>query len=547
MLEDIDELRTVILEDGESDHVDSNGNGNSDETSCVLFGEQVAESISFQQVLSKFLPPRAEADRLIATYFRAKAVVAPFIHSMQFRGLYKLFWNDPSSASPLWTAMLFTVLDISTRTLSANPNPGAGEINRSDRFATAAAHCLAIGAYHKPQQFVVEALLLYVQSVCLTTVDMPPVVGILMSTVVRLATIMGYHRDPDGYKGGISVFEGEMRRRTWSHCLQMDMLVSFQFGIPANVQFPTWDTRQPTNLLDTDFDENTVSLPPARPESEPTELRFYIAKHRLMTIFEKVIRHTLSTRDQPEDEVVSIEQELRDTYINLPAVFHPRSMEDSVIDPPSIIVARLCVTFIYQKSLCVLHRKYVARGRQSSIFRCHASASDLVRQMADIHKKFEPDGQLCTERWFMGSITWHDFLLGCTALCLVLCSVQRHATELSAVLDIAGSLNLLREAKTVCEEHLTRSKDTRKVHRMLDVSTQRFSSFGYGGNLETQSFLQNGHDLTFDEYCQTMLSAEGSTDWLWNENTIAPFGNSGWTLPDQTLDFANGDFIASSY
>lgn len=238
MLEDIDELRNAIRQNDETEDADGDIG---DDGIGLLFG--AFKPLSYQQIISQFLPPRHETDRLVATYFRAKAVAAPFVHTTHFRGQYRLFWDKPFTAPPLWTSILFSILDIATRTLSTSSTASTGEKSKSDRFAIAAAHCLAVGEYYRPQRFAVEALLLYAQSKCLTSVDLSPDVAILFGTLVRLATVMGYHRDADGSRGGMSAFEGEMRRRTWSLCMQLDMLVSFQNGLPSNIQFPTWDTR----------------------------------------------------------------------------------------------------------------------------------------------------------------------------------------------------------------------------------------------------------------------------------------------------------------
>lgn len=237
-----------------------------------------------------------------------------------------------------------------------------------------------------------------------------------MGTLMRLGTVMGYHRDADGYRQSISVFEGEIRRRTWSICMQLDMLISFQFGLPSNTQYPTWDTRPPTNLLDSDFDEDTLRLPPPRPMSEPTELSLYIAKHKMMSVFEKVIRHTLST-DQPSDEMKAIDQEIRSTFDALPATFKPQSMADSVVDSPTVKITRLCVHTIYLKCLCVLHRKHITSGPRWSLLECYTSASKLVRQLLDTYEEFEPGGQLETERW-VGRfvIEKHPPLNGCSKI-----------------------------------------------------------------------------------------------------------------------------------
>ena len=322
MLEDIEELRSAIRENDDVYGADIDLGCDEGDGTSILFG--ATKPLPFQQILSQFLPLRHEADRLVAAYFRAKALVAPFVHTAHFSRLYRHFWDNPSTASLLWTSILFSILDISKRTLSTSSRASRDEDSNANRFAIAAAHCLAVGEYYRPQLFAVEALLLYAQSKCLTSVDISSNVAILFGTIARLATVMGYHRDADRSREGVSAFEGEMRRRTWSLCMQLDMLVSFQLGLPSNVQFPTWDTRPPTNLLDSDFDEDTVQLPPARPDSEATELLFYIAKHRLMTVFEKIIRHTLSATDRPAGELEVIDQELRGTYAALPVIFQPR-------------------------------------------------------------------------------------------------------------------------------------------------------------------------------------------------------------------------------
>ncbi|MCJ1444200.1 MAG: hypothetical protein MMC23_004701 [Stictis urceolatum] len=544
MLEDIEVLRTTMREHDEIDDAEIEARGDEGDGTGLLFG--ATKPLPLKQIILKFLPPRPEADRFVAAYFRAKAVAAPFIHAAHFRRLYSHFWDAPSATPALWASILFSIFDIATRALSTASVDSSGEKRNADRYATAAAHCLAVGEYHKPQRFSVEALLLYAQSRCLTSVDLSPDVGILFGTLVRLATTMGYHRDPNGAR--TSIFEMEMRRRTWSLCVQLDMLVSFQLGLPSNIQFPTWDTKPPANLLDSDFDEDTTQLPPARPDSESTELLFYIAKHRLMATFEKIIRHTLSTIDRSEEELVAIEQELRNTYEALPRVFQPRLMVDSIVDSPSIVVARLCVGLIYRKSLCVLHRKYILRGRQKSVLAGHEIASELVRQFVDIYKEFEPMGQLYTERWVMTSLSWHDFLLGCTTLCLTICSSGRLTDELTSatLVDIIGSVQLLRKAKAVFEAYPHRSKDTRKVLRLVDAIVFKYGGHGHSGLSDTHASLLNDQTLVSDGHWHAMLSPPGDKDWLYNEDTTMQVDDPTWAYMEQFLELPNDDFMADT-
>lgn len=117
MLEDIEELRNAFREG--NDNVDGDGvnySNNDDNASTVLFGAM--RPSSFQQILSQFLPQRYKVDQLVGTYFKMKSVAAPFIHTRQFSRLYRLFWDNPSAASPLWASILFSILEIASETLS---------------------------------------------------------------------------------------------------------------------------------------------------------------------------------------------------------------------------------------------------------------------------------------------------------------------------------------------------------------------------------------------------------------------------------------------
>jgi hypothetical protein len=538
MLDDIEELRFAIMsqESIEGDVSSDRSDDDSDGTN-VLFG--ATSPFPYHEILSAFLPPRREVDRLVAAYFRAKAVAAPFIHAGQFNRLYQSFWDNPLAVSPLWTSILFSILDIATKTLHSPGLQNALEESiKNDRFAVAAAHCLAVGEYYKHKTFAVEALLLWAQRKCLTSVDMSRDLAIVFSTLVRLATTLGYHRDPQHLQIGLSAFEGEMRRRTWSLCMQLDLLISFQLGMPSTVQYPTWDTKPPSNLFDSDFDESTIVLPPARPDSEPTELLFYIAKHKLMAVFEKIIRHTLSASDNTVSELETLDQELRDAYKALPPIFHPRSLSESIADSPSIIVTRICVDFIYQKCLCVLHRKYVTRGRVRSIQACYESASNLVSRFSDAYNEFQPGGQLETERWFVSSITWHDYLLGCMVLCLVLCSLRQSPAICTGIVDLAVTVTLLQNARNVCEEQSTRSRDTRRVQQLIETIILQFSGEDSLDNAPLQILQQSGRNVKAGTNGKASFSDE---DWLWSESMMVDADD--WAYMNQFLDLPNDEVL----
>lgn len=109
-----------------------------------------------------------------------------------------------------------------------------------------------------------------------------------------LAYTLGYHRDPKRLRD-TTPFEGEMRRRTWTLIIQLDLLNSFQLGLPHNLQAGTWDTAVPGNYNDADLDESMQCLPEPRQNSEITRMTFYISKLILMEVFAKILKYALCT------------------------------------------------------------------------------------------------------------------------------------------------------------------------------------------------------------------------------------------------------------
>ena len=550
MLEDIEELRFAIVPN-EAVTVDD---------IIVEYKENIGASLilgseaplPLHKVLVQYLPSRQEADRLTAAYFRNRGVSAPFIHASQFRRLYQEFWRDPSRTPVLWTSILFSICHIAINTLSL----GKENVEPDDRYNIASAHCLSLGKYFRPKRFSVESLLLFAQARCFTSLGMSPDSGLLMGLLIRLATRMGYHRDPDMFP--LSAFGKEMRRRTWSLCMQLDLLTSFQLGLPSNIQFPTWDTRPPKNLEDSDFDEDTNELPPARPDSEVTSVLFYVAKHRLMAVFEKILRHNLSTGANDPAAAEELDTDIRRVYSTFSENLLPRPMADSIVDSPSLIVTRLCVFFVYQKCLCVLHRPYVTRGRVYSIQMCYDAASSIVRCFNDTYEEFLPGGQLETERWFMSNITWHDYLFGVVALCAVLCASSQASTP--PRFYFAEVVQLLQKAQNICVEQSGQSRESGRVQKVVNATLLHFANVGSQNNgfavtepgritdsfglSPMQSPFASDHTGAHDSIpysVQELQPEQMEADWAESEIMPMPMDDPSWAYLGQFLNLSDDD------
>ncbi|EXJ93043.1 hypothetical protein A1O3_01599 [Capronia epimyces CBS 606.96] len=474
ILEDIQELKTTLGPDPSSsteldESVDMEPPDSED-----LFGPPGNRSLA--QILAQALPPRLQVDRRLSMYFKAQYLVIPFIHSASFQRRYEQFWNAPLETPPLWISLLFSICSMSaTLSEALGSEPSTPEDQPSPRvaFLAAAGQCIQLGGYVRPKRYAVEALALYSQCKYLATLDPSREVGIIFAIVVRLAYRSGYHRDPSLF-AHISVFEGEMRRRTWAMCRQFDLMASFQLGLPNLIPPDSWDTQLPRNLLDADFDEHTTLLPPSRREDEATNILYFIVKSRLMTAFGKMCSHALSFRKCSQTEIMALDAELRAVYATVPEILRIRPMAQSFADPPYLVMVRLNCEFLYQKSICVLHRKYMTQGGDNSpasTQACLDAAATITKHMLDLHKELQPGGQLYAERWMLSSFVMNDFYLACMVLCLGV-SLWKKANpgkDLSQDDRMDSLFKLLKAAFTVCEERKASSTEARRVGDVLRV------------------------------------------------------------------------------
>ncbi|CAG8954361.1 hypothetical protein HYFRA_00005986 [Hymenoscyphus fraxineus] len=374
-------------------------------------------------VLCSSLPPRATVDNLMSAYFNAKHNQSPIIHSTKFLREYEEFWKDHSSASPLWISMLYSAMYLASQ---FNEASGTKDLSSSNPriFLTRAKQALLAGEYQKGKQYSLEALLFYLKCNFVLREDYESSSWMIMGITAKLALRMGYHRDPKTLKN-ITPFEGEMRRRTFFLVEVMDLLLSFQAGVPPTIQEDECDTEPPSNLFDTDFSEDCEVLPPSRPSSDPTPMLYYCVKSHLAKLLRRVIRHALSLKSPSYSETMKLEHELSVAYANIPSSLRPRPLNCSFTDPAYIILHRLNIELLRLRCSCVLHRKYLNHDRLNPAFqfsrdKCLDSALKILEYQRELHYACLPGGQLYNDRWMPSSLIMYDFLLAVMIVCLEL-------------------------------------------------------------------------------------------------------------------------------
>ncbi|PGH23865.1 hypothetical protein AJ80_02113 [Polytolypa hystricis UAMH7299] len=439
----------------------------------------VNKYITKQELLAS-IPPRHVVDRLISRFHNSMEMSSMAIHTPTFYKEYEQFWKDPPSTSMMWVSTLFSMMCLSTYfQLLAGTYPDLPQKIEQDTkfYRQRSAQCLAFGNYTKPSAHTLPALMLYFATEHIRRNDADFGLSILLGVLVRTAMRMGCHRDASHYPH-ISVFEGEMRRRMWTIIVQIDLLISFQFGLPRVINEQQADCQPPRNLLDQDFDPDTKELPPARPDTEASPASFAITRTNLLLMFGKIMDIANSTHQPAYDTIMKLDLELHRLFESVPS--HYKMLEGAMSDIPQSIPRRLTVESIYQKSRCVLHRKYLTLpGSQYSYSRdtCVSAAMNMLGHQALIYRESQPGGKLHSGKWKISSFIHHDFLLAAMIVCV---DVERGLKEgdttspqgtpgRNSIWTREEKLQALKDAYKIWKSSKFMSGEAEKAARILNV------------------------------------------------------------------------------
>ncbi|CZT22718.1 related to transcription activator protein acu-15 [Ramularia collo-cygni] len=372
-------------------------------------------------------PSKADADRLIARYFNAYDPSVHIIHGPSFQKQYDKHWLNPNETSVVWLGMCFAMMTLALQSYNRAgdepPEYRGRSLELSHEFRKLTAQCLLLSDITQGNPQTLETLVLHVQAEYGRSRDAEPAVLLMTGICVRLAMRMGYHRDPGPFPG-ISPFEGEMRRRVWTFVRQCDLLISFQFGLPAMIRCDHVDTQIPRNLYDDELYEDMKSLPPSRAVFEATPMSYMITKSKMAYLFGRIVERAQSVSNPPSyDETLKFDAELREARSSHPPLLQMRSFQESARDPANLIMQRFGLEMVYLRSLFVLHRKFIAKGRENPRFSysrrtCLNASMELLDHQATLHREAQPGGRLRSVKWYISSLTTHDFLLAAMLVCL---------------------------------------------------------------------------------------------------------------------------------
>ena len=392
----------------------------------VAFLLQGAPLLDKSELLASF-PAKTDSDRLIARYFNAYDPSVHIIHGPSFQKQYDRHWANANESTAVWIGMCFAMMTLALQSYhragDEPPEYRGKSLQLSHEFRRLTAQALQLADITQPIAQILETLILHVQAEYGRSRDAEAGVLLLVSLCVRLAMRMGYHRDP-GPHPAITPFQGELRRRVWTFVRVCDLLMSFQFGLPAMVRADHTDTQPPRNIYDDELHEEMKVLPPSRPIFEATPMSYMIAKSKMTFLFGRVVERTQSiTNPLSYEETMQFDHELRESRAANPPLLRMRSFQESARDPANLIMQRLGLEMVYLRSLFVLHRRFIAKGRENPRFAysrrtCIDASMQLLEHQATLHSESSPGGRLRSVKWYISSLTTHDFLLAAMLVCL---------------------------------------------------------------------------------------------------------------------------------
>ncbi|KAJ5413513.1 hypothetical protein N7465_005818 [Penicillium sp. CMV-2018d] len=433
----------------------------------------------------------------------------------------------------MWIGLLFSMICLAcltTETFDAEVEHLSLQI---DLYREKIVQCLVLGEYTRTGPYVLQTVINYVYiEFCLRT-DAIQDTWYLLALEINLAMRMGYHRDPS-HLPGISPFQGEMRRRLWATVLMGDTLVSNQMGMPRMISDWKWDTTEPRNLNDTDFDEQSIDLPPSRPLTKYTNSLGLIARRRVLAALGTVADLTDAVKQCSYADVMRVDGILQEAAASIPPPLQMKPLATSMTDSPQVIMSRLFLAHMVYRGQIVLHRRFLytssANPDEDPMSYSRKVCLDASLGMLNIQHMLDeetcPGGQLHTMRFRVTSIMNHQFL----TTTMVLCSILYRGKALQREQEIRASLQICR---SIWMRRSSTSKEATKAAETVSLVLAKASD-GHKSNL---SFNQDiSRDL--QDY-QTNALLENSA------KVTGQHLDEGILLPDYMSLFEPDHFLAT--
>jgi hypothetical protein len=315
----------------------------------------------------------------------------------------------------------------------------------------------------------------------------------------------------------------------------------------------------PRNIFDDEFGPDSKELPPSRPMTEPTPFSYLLAKAELTYCFGEIVEqlNNVPGRTASYDDVMKYDNKLRRIHADIAPHMKLRPLEQCTHDPATTLVQRFHIDILYQKAMCVLHRKYLIRARTNPRYvhsrrTCVEASMEILRHQAVLHRETQIGGRLRSMKWAVSALTKNDLLLGAMVVCLDLNydSVgEQYDVYLWSPEQRADMFRALETTQKIWNEIQDSSMEAYKASKIITLMLDKVKEQAQGPQpTNNEPRTTNEAFAAFDDNLQPehsaamtlgMLSSGGLTP-----NTAAMFNNSMPLSPGGTK-YSNVDMNMS--
>jgi hypothetical protein len=350
-----------------------------------------------------------------------------------------------------------------------------------DVFREKTVQCLVLGNYTEPGPYTIETLCFYFISEHFRSADAMFGLWMVWGIIIRAAFRLGLHRDASNYPK-ISAYQGEMNRRVWSCLVHLDIMTSCQVGLPRMIKDGTYDTGKASNLDDSDFDQNTKVLPPARPDSDLTPSGFHNVKNLFAGIFGQIVDQSSSTKTVSYEELMSMDKALHEAHRRTPEHLRVDGALDLQNGSVDDRMRKFTCALTFQKARCFLHRRFFVVSKETSTFTypysmksCVDAAAEMIQVQIYWHAQQKPGMPLFISRWKTSSLMTQDYLMSAMLLCLYLghCvsipSLEENTAKMGTRVKMSRKemLQMLDDALEIWEDASSNSREAAKAAEAL--------------------------------------------------------------------------------
>lgn len=386
----------------------------------------VGQALIDSTELAKSLPPREIMDKLVDLFFEVynpSMPVSYIVHQPTFMEEYRTHLENPKTLCNIWLCGLYSMLCISVTFWHSDPSLPAiyqdDPHEWADYYYQLAARSLALGDVTNPLKGTLESCIHFLHAGLVRNENDITRTWLIAGDILRLAMRMGYHRDPSQYPH-LSPLEGELRRRVFQFVHQTDLLCSFQIGLTPAIHSVEYDSKPAGNYHENQLTPTMASLPQPLDDSEPSFYGYFVAQNRLFRVFGSIVERLNALTPLAYSEVLDLDRRLNEALDQVPSHLR-RSIPDSTVDEPRLVLQRIELELFQSKASCVLHRRFMGPGRSDQDYeRSRQACIDSALRILSCQTALHANERWPQVEWWASSFQVHDFILADTVLCLYL-------------------------------------------------------------------------------------------------------------------------------